>query len=289
MNLTCFVLLTTVSSGVHLGATSITTGPKAQVVGTIKEDSINEASGIVASRKHDGVYWTHNDGKDGVLHAIRRDGTEIGSAKIDAKVRDWEDIAVDDAGNLYVADVGNNSENRKHVQIYRLTEPDPGDLDGEKSTKLEVQEMWKVHFPDEPANVESLIIREGQGFLIFKRPEGLPAEVYRFDLREHKKGKMTKVATISVDQPVTSASLGRDGKHLAVLTRDFLWVFEVNGDLANVSNAAPTRFPLPPLQSEGCTFAQGEVLVVAESREILSVPFNPAETHPVSGTTKPGE
>src|SRR5215210_6734026 len=77
-------------------------------VGTIEEKKITEASGVTASRKYDGIFWTHNDGDDGVLFAIRRDGSLVGRARANAKVRDWEDIAGDADGNLYIADTGNN-------------------------------------------------------------------------------------------------------------------------------------------------------------------------------------
>ena len=35
-------------------------------VGHVRAKSLNEASGLVMSRNHPGVYWTHNDGDDGV-------------------------------------------------------------------------------------------------------------------------------------------------------------------------------------------------------------------------------
>src|SRR4029078_611782 len=46
-----------------------------KVIGTIKNESIEESSGLVASRTTFGVYWTHNDSGDGpFLYAIRTDG-----------------------------------------------------------------------------------------------------------------------------------------------------------------------------------------------------------------------
>src|ERR671913_266090 len=65
-------------------------------VGRIKADSLVEASGLVASRRHPGVYWTHNDGSDGVLHAVRRDGSVVARMRVDTKFDDWEDVAVDE-------------------------------------------------------------------------------------------------------------------------------------------------------------------------------------------------
>src|SRR5262245_3635164 len=61
-------------------------------VGVVADDRINEASGVIASRAHPGVFWTHNDGNDGVLYAMDRSGALIGCGKVDAKIKDWEDI-----------------------------------------------------------------------------------------------------------------------------------------------------------------------------------------------------
>src|SRR4051812_43092038 len=90
---------------VALFAACQTTSPTSPIqVGQIRAKSLNEASGLVMSTKHPGVYWTHNDGDDGVLYAIHRDGTVVGNVKVNAKFRDWEDIATDPAGRLYLAD-----------------------------------------------------------------------------------------------------------------------------------------------------------------------------------------
>jgi hypothetical protein len=257
-------------------------GPRAAQIGTIKDQKIVEASGIVVSRKHDNVFWTHNDGNDGVLFAIRRDGSLIGSIELDAKLRDWEDIATDDEGNLYISDTGNNSENRKHVVVYRVREPDPASLGKDNRAKLQVEHTWKVDFPDDPQNVESLIIFGGGGYLVFKMSEGVPADVYRFDLKDtSKKISMTKVTTLPIRQPVTAADLSRDGKHLAVLTRGDLWVFQVDGDLSKAPTAPVTRYPVSPVQTEGCCFNGSSVLIVAESREIFEAKLVTATTQPV--------
>ena len=44
-------------------------------VGTIQSDFIQEASGIVASRKNDSVLWVHNDsGNSAKVYAISHEG-----------------------------------------------------------------------------------------------------------------------------------------------------------------------------------------------------------------------
>jgi len=52
------------------------------------------------------VFWTHNDGHSPYLFAVTRKGQTIRAYQVGASFVDWEDIAVDAAGNLYLADIG---------------------------------------------------------------------------------------------------------------------------------------------------------------------------------------
>src|SRR6516225_1863952 len=71
--------------------------------------AIPEASGIVKSRRHAGIFWVHNDsGNPSTLFAIRRNGSIVQQFKIAAPNIDWEDIAADGDGHLYLGDIGNN-------------------------------------------------------------------------------------------------------------------------------------------------------------------------------------
>jgi hypothetical protein len=64
--------------------------------GTIQNSSINEASGIAASRMNPNVLWTHNDSGDSArVFAMTAAGTNLGTYSISgASATDWEDIAV---------------------------------------------------------------------------------------------------------------------------------------------------------------------------------------------------
>ncbi|MFO0950915.1 MAG: hypothetical protein U0835_07120 [Isosphaeraceae bacterium] len=63
----------------------------------------------MASRRHPGVFWVHNDsGNPPRLFAVRVDGSLIREYAVQAPNVDWEDIAVDDEGHLYLGDIGNN-------------------------------------------------------------------------------------------------------------------------------------------------------------------------------------
>jgi hypothetical protein len=240
-------------------------------IGVITHKPITECSGIIASRKYPGVFWIHCDsGNDPSIYAITREGKLIAEFPVNAKNEDWEDIATDDDGHLYIGDIGGGK--RKHIFVYRIDEPDPTkNLDNAKiGPKLQVTAAWKLTFPDAPFDCESLFVYKGEGYVISKLFTGLPATIYKFPLEEQK-GKIVleKVTTLPIHSPATAADISPDGKRLAVLTVVGLNIFQIDGDVANAGKVKPayTRLVNPGL--EGCTFVPDGVIVAAESREIF--------------------
>lgn len=96
---------------------------------SINDKSISESSGVAASRRTDGVFWTHNDSGGGArLYAFDRQGNQRGAWQVTgATNRDWEDIAATINANgdaqLYIADIGDNLRRRNEIIVYRVTEP----------------------------------------------------------------------------------------------------------------------------------------------------------------------
>src|SRR5438046_2390261 len=103
--------------------------PGVRLLAYISDPRIKESSGVVASRRYADVYWTHNDGggpKKQVLYAIDREGnTRASFPVIDVTLHDWEDIAIDNAGHLFVGDIGNNDSKRDTLAVYEIDEPNP--------------------------------------------------------------------------------------------------------------------------------------------------------------------
>src|SRR6185295_671328 len=62
---------------------------------TIKDKSVAESSGLVASRTTPGAYWTHNYSGDGpFIYAFDTRGDSYRTFRVmGAEARDWEDIA----------------------------------------------------------------------------------------------------------------------------------------------------------------------------------------------------
>src|SRR5262245_50818086 len=96
------------------------------VTGTVRDPSIAELSGLVASRRRPGVLWAIEDsGNTASLVGLRADGTFLGRFPVTgAQNVDWEDVAIA-GGDVYAADIGDNMEARDSIVVYRVPEPDP--------------------------------------------------------------------------------------------------------------------------------------------------------------------
>lgn len=240
-----------------------------QLLGRIDEPQLTECSGVVASRKYPGTFWVHNDGggrKREVLYAMDRTGHVLSRFQIDgAKFEDWEDIAIDDQGHLYLGDLGNNDRKRDRLVVHRINEPDPS-----RSGILESHtRRWVLRFPERPFDCESLFVHGGYGYVIAKLPAGRPAVLYRFPLAAEQPVVLEAVATLPIVAPVTGADLSPDGRKLAVVARSGAWVFQGAGDPGQLAVTTPHAVAMRGPSIEGCCFTPEGLLATAESREVL--------------------
>lgn len=85
---------------------------------------LSEVSGIADSKVNPGFLWTEEDsGNPPRVSLVRYDGTVVKSIYLKGAVnRDWEDMALLD-GQLYVADIGDNTASYGNYRIYRFAEP----------------------------------------------------------------------------------------------------------------------------------------------------------------------
>ncbi|GIV37681.1 MAG: hypothetical protein KatS3mg032_2060 [Cyclobacteriaceae bacterium] len=126
----------------------------------LADRSITEASGIVASRKHAGMLWVHNDSGDSArLFLVDTLGrTRMVVWLKGARNRDWEDIAagpgpVAGKSYLYVADIGDNHARHHEKVIYRFEEPDFE----EGEITLTQFDSIRLVYPDGPRDAETLL------------------------------------------------------------------------------------------------------------------------------------
>src|SRR5215212_889979 len=87
---------------------------------TIKDARITESSGLTVDPAGN-LYWTVNDSGDhGVAYGIGLDGKVQGTLNFRAQPIDVEAIAAHE-DRLYVADIGDNNEQRDFVRVFFFT------------------------------------------------------------------------------------------------------------------------------------------------------------------------
>ncbi len=235
--------------------------------GKIQNKDITESSGLVASRRFAGVFWTHNDqGNADRLYAIDRQGKSIGTFNITgANIKDWEDIAIDNSGNLYIADIGNNDGQRKTVEVYQIREPNP-----QGSGKVAIQRSWTLKYPGAPIDAESFFVTDGTGYIIAKQPGSGGVTMYYFSLAATRQPVTLKpAAKLKIPVPVTGADLSADKSRLGVITESGAYLFMVNGQPWRAGQVKPKFTPFQHQNMEGGAFAGNGFLVSAESGDLF--------------------
>lgn len=163
------------ASDVRAQACPSYTGPG--VTGALANQEVDEASGLVASRRNPGILWTHNDsGNSNRVYAVGRDGSDLGTFILSGATNvDWEDIAIGrgpDPGveYLYVGDIGDNLNIRPTVRVYRVSEP--AVMFGVPSgmATLGAVLTLTLAYPDGPRDAETLMVDvNGDLYIVSKR------------------------------------------------------------------------------------------------------------------------
>src|SRR5678815_72504 len=150
-------------------------------VATIKDKSIAESSGLVASRTTPGAYWTNNDSGDGpFIYAFNTRGDSFGTFRVSgAQARDWEDIAAGpgpqpNRSYLYIGDIGDNDAVRPEVIVYRVAEPllstSTRQFTKSRPGSTEPAEAIRLKYPDGKHDAETLLVhpRTGNLYIVTK-------------------------------------------------------------------------------------------------------------------------
>ncbi len=232
-----------------------------------------ELSGLAASVRHPGVFWTHNDsGNAFQVFAINEVGAVLATLTltgVEEKERgrlDLEDIALgpcapgEGRSCLYVADIGDNFERRKQVRLFRLPEPE------QVADATVAVETLPFTYPDKPHDAESLVLepRTGRLAVITKERATLGAV---FALDGLAPGTMTTATRLGelhapgdVDFRTTAADLHESGQRLLLRTYTRVWELRRPGAtrLEELVQGQVAEVPGPSqAQSEALTYLPG--------------------------------
>jgi hypothetical protein len=91
---------------------------KVQKIGRL-DSRITESSGL--ARASGSAFWTHADGGPlNELYLFNLKGELLQTVPLQVPNHDWEDLAEDETGNLYIGDFGNNANMRRNLQVYKV-------------------------------------------------------------------------------------------------------------------------------------------------------------------------
>ncbi|WP_144125854.1 hypothetical protein [Catellatospora sichuanensis] len=265
----------------------------------------SEASGLVASRRHPGVFywlrdgggattqrpraalWTIRLGEDAQSHPVRR-GENFPFAQVfDGANTDWEDVVIDDDDNLWIGDIGANDCVSKQY-LYRTLEPEPDTDD-----PFVVTAKYPLAFPD-PApgcrtrNAEAMLWLDGELY-IFAKTTNSP--VYRAVLPAERNAPVALLPVTKFDHAVNKISVSTvsdDRTRLTLAGHSRYWVFAADpaltGDafLRKAMSGKPVHTDTFASAAgnasvEGGSYVPGthDLLFVAENKEIFLVPDGP--------------
>ncbi|SHJ10582.1 hypothetical protein SAMN02745146_2299 [Hymenobacter daecheongensis DSM 21074] len=239
--------------------------PGLQKVGEMSK--VTESSGLARANTA-GTFYTHADaGNEPLLYKVDMTGRLLERSQLPFTNVDWESLAQDDKGTLFITDAGNNNSSRRDLAIYRLN---PGTSE---TTKIRFAYADQRAFPpgkkERNFDCEASIWHAGKLYLFTKdRAQQRTSKVYT--LPDQPGDQTARLLTsLSIPGEVTDASLSPNGQRLALLGREELFILD-GSDLASALKATPRRFSLKGAgQTEGAVFLDDQTLMISTEEGFL--------------------
>ena len=197
-------------------------------------EALKESSGVAASLRTPGVFWTHSDnGGPAQLWAVDGRGAVLGRIELaDLRVRDAEDLATapcPEGSCLYLADIGDNYAERDTLVVLRAVEPDPD------ARTIPAQRL-PVQLPDAPRDAEAIFVLPEERIFVVTKGGDWPVTVYRYPLplRPDTLVVLEEVQRLSetprvLPRQVTGAGASRDGTLVVIRTYETLLLHRWDG------------------------------------------------------------
>ena len=243
--------------------------------GRMNHSEIVESSGVAASRRFEDVLWTHNDSNNPPqLFAVDKDGKLIRSYQIpEAQNNDWEDLALDAEGNLFVLDNTSRTDPQNRNFVYIFHEPNPFE-----ETQIAFVRKIPVRFPDGGFDCETIFVWDETIYLVTKPWDGGLPRIYRFEDLEDG-GTAVFVGQVPVYAMITGGDISSDGTRIVLSSYRALLVFQGSDPPSTKLQSDPLVCPLNARQVEGVTWSEDELVLTNEQRDIFRVPRSKWENH----------
>jgi hypothetical protein len=253
-----------------------------EIVSRLPPGPVKENSGIVRSRRHDDLFWMHNDsGDEPRIYPIRRSGepykksreSETPGVLIGGAINvDWEDITIDESGNVIVADLGNNGNDRRDLVLYFIPEPSPN------ASRSTFQRKVFVRYPDQktfPApkedfnfDCEAVFTVGDTVHLLTKHRSDTFVKHYQLDNpKPDVANDLTYLEKFDIQGQAVGADATPDGKRVVVITYKAIWLFERDDAAEPLFGGRMFFAPYESDQCEAVCFADDNTLLMADEKK----------------------
>ena len=264
----------------------------------IGDKRLTEISGLAATTNG---YVVVNDGSDEASHRkifyLDQNCEVTRTVSYPSRPRDTEDLGIAGDGTLWVADIGDNNENRDTIALWRLA------VGARKPT------LFRLRYPDGPHNAEALLLtRSGSPIIITKGigAAGLYLPAAKLDAKKttalRQAGDVTIPFTDTANpfsfagrMVITGGAVSPDGSRATLRTYADAFEFDApDGDLvAALTKGTPRQIPLPDEpQGESVAYTPDgtALLTVSETSEQpagarAEILHYPLPNHPAPITT----
>lgn len=209
-----------------MGAKKTKTAYKITQLGQLPS-ALRETSGLAHGPTHDS-FWTHNDGGNPAeLYQINTNGTLQETLPLPHLTNtDWEDLAEDNQGNLYIADIGNNAQQRQNLRIYKLN---PNTPQRYETIGLRYADQEAFPSPTRNFDCEAMAWHKGKLYLFSKNWSRTNHTVKLYTLPDTPgEYALWPQDSTTIDAMVTGADISPDGQKLALVTYGKVLLFDIS-------------------------------------------------------------
>jgi len=226
---------------------------------------IKESSGLEEADQP-GTFYTHNDANNPAeLFKIDQNGKLLATISL-APIEnvDWEDLARDDKGHIYIADTGNNSNKRKKLKIYKLNPEQPEEV-AEITFEYADRKAGTADKDHFEFDCEAIFWYRSNLYLTIKdRNDGL-ARLYKVpDQPGDHEAK--PIGSYRVNAPITAADISPDGTTLLLLSTGKLHLFRPEGERKMLGGKMQTLDLGKVGQTEAAVFTDNKTIVLTSEQ-----------------------
>ena len=238
--------------------------------------SLDEVSGMEYSQSSNLIWTLQDKGNESLLYGLNREGNIKRELLIDIDNKDWESLAADAEGNLYIGDFGNNDNERKDLAIYRISKTDLGEERAKVAATINFKYPEQKDYPPKKTerfyDCEAFYEYNGN-FYLFTKNRSSDSDgtfyVYQVPNKEgnHSARLIGRLKTCGDKScQITGADISPDGAKVVLISEDKVYVltnFSANDfgqakmEIINLGHSS---------QKEGICFTGNKTLLLTDER-----------------------